>query len=330
MTWEDRARASGMALEPGLVPYVRQVRDIAAASGAGGGDVATRRRLLVERARGFPQIAGAAGIVAVDEIVVAPGREIPVRIFRPAKPADRARPAIVYCHGGGFIAGDLDTHAYACVLLAGHVGAIVVGVHYRRAPEDPYPAALDDCDAALAWVVGSARRLGVDPRRIAVVGDSAGGALAASLAIRCRDRGSPALRCQALLYPVLDDDFDRPSYLREADPFLTRDAMRGFLAAYLPEAAMRAAPEAIPMRVADPSGLAPAYVLSAELDPLRDEAHAYAARLAASGVPVRLGEWPGTIHGFLRAQETSAASRAALADMAAFLRGALAPDGDAP
>jgi acetyl esterase len=313
-------------LEAGLVPYVRQARALVAASG-GGGDVATRRRLLVARARAFPP-AVAYGLVTEDDHVVLPGREIPVRVFRPSMAADVARPAVLYCHGGGFIAGDLETHAYVCALLAMRIDAVVLGVHYRRAPENPYPAALEDCDAALAWLVAEAERVGADPRRIALAGDSAGGALAASLAIRCRDRGGPSLRAQALLYPVLDDDDGRPSYLRGADPFLTRDAMRGFLSAYLPERRMRASPEAIPMRVEDPRGLPPTYILAAELDPLRDEAHAYAAKLAASGVAIKLGEWPGTIHGFLRAQDTSAASRAALDDVAAFLRAALLPSGD--
>jgi len=320
------ARGSGgdlpEALEAGLVPYVRQARALVSASG-GAGDVATRRRLLVARARTFPSMVG-GDIVTEDDHIVLPGREVPVRVFRPAAAAE-ARPAVLYCHGGGFIAGDLDTHAYMCGLLATRVDAVVVGVHYRRAPENPYPAALEDCDAALGWLVAEAQRLGADPRRIALAGDSAGGALAASLAIRCRDRGGPALRAQALLYPVLDDDLQRPSYLRAVDPFLTRDAMRGFLAAYLPDAGMRASPEAIPMRVEDPRGLPPAYILAAALDPLRDEAHAYAARLAASGVETKFGEWSGTIHGFLRAQETSAASRAALDDVATFLRATLAP-----
>lgn len=317
-----------MQIESGLAVHVQRLREVVAALGPAR-DVADRRRLLVLRSRAFP-VPEEDGMSAVDDRVVLGDRQIAVRIFRPDGQDTQPLPLILYCHGGGFIAGDLETHGFICALLARHAGAVVLGVDYRLAPEHPFPAALDDCDAALAWARADAGRLGIDPSRIAVAGDSAGGALAASLAIRCRDRGDPELRCQALFYPVLDDDLDRPSYLRDLDPFLTRAAMRSYLDAYLPEPASRRDPQAIPMRVADPRGLAPAYVLAAELDPLRDEAHHFAARLAEAGVPTALREWPGTIHGFLRAQVESAASRAALADAAAVLRSALSASAKDP
>lgn len=306
-----------MAFDPGIEIFVQRLKDGIKSMGKPVSPT-DRRELLAVRGTAFP-FAPFDDLSTTNTFVVLPGREIPVRIFRPKAPGDRPRPVIMYFHGGGFVAGDLETHAFITSLLAQRAGAVVISVHYRRAPENPFPAAIDDCDAATRWAIANAVKLGIDPARLVLAGDSAGGALTASLAIRYRQRGLPPVLCQLLLYPVLDNDFNRPSYLRGADPFLSRESMIYYISAYVPGDADLCDPEAIPMRVGSTRGLPPAYILIADHDPLRDEAVEYGRRLEEGGVPTVVREWPGTIHGFIRAQELSAVSRAALDDLVAYL-----------
>ncbi|MGE3822185.1 MAG: alpha/beta hydrolase, partial [Isosphaeraceae bacterium] len=197
-------------------------------------------------------------------------------------------------------------------------------VDYRLAPEHPFPAAVDDAEAATRWVAERGRSLGLDPDRLAVGGDSAGGNLAAVVARRARDAGSPALAYQCLIYPATDADFETPSYLENAEGFLlTRAAMMWYWNHYLADPSRRADPDASPLRAADLAGLPPATVVTAEYDPLRDEGNAYAQRLEASGVPVRHRRYEGLIHGFLRRHHLLDRGKAALDELAADLREAL-------
>jgi acetyl esterase len=216
--------------------------------------------------------------------------DVPVRIFEPHGAIDP--PVLAFFHGGGWVQGSVRTHDRPCRALAHRVGCRVVSVEYRLAPEHRFPAAVDDCWAVTAALAAAAPRL-------AVGGDSAGGNLAAVMALRARDRGIP-LRLQALIYPVTDCDLDRPSYLACATGYgLTREAMRWFWGHYMGSAPWDQ-PEASPLRVRDLAGVAPAWVLVCEYDPLRDEGLAYAERLRASGVPVELVEHAGMIHGVFR------------------------------
>ena len=313
-----------MQLEPGIAIFVRRLQD--AIKSLGKPITPTERRTwLAVRGKEFP-FPPFEDLEITNTFIVIPGREIPVRVFRPKAAVGKAIPLIMYFHGGGFVAGDLDTHGAITALLSRHANAAVISVHYRRAPENPYPAGIDDCDAATRWATNNAATLCIDPAKLVLAGDSAGGAFAASLAIRCRDRGFPNVLRQLLLYPVLDNDFDRPSYLRGADPFLLRDTMRYYISAYVQGDVDLDNPDAIPMRVKSTDGLAPAYILVSDHDPLRDEAFVYAEKLAKGGVPVRIKEWPGTIHGFIRAQELSGVSRQALDDLAAYLEEAFSGD----
>jgi acetyl esterase len=279
-------------------------------------------RVLVEAGSasmfGEPDPVGAV----VDRALPGPVR---VRIYEPPGD-DRGRPVLVYFHGGGWVLGNLDTHDGVCRALCARTPCVVVSVDYRLAPEHRFPAAVDDAWAATAWVAEHARSLGGDPARIAVGGDSAGGTLAAVVALRARDHGL-ALRRQLLLYPVTDHSFDTRSYEENgAGCGLTREAMQWYWQQYLgPDAHVHgASPEASPLRAPSLADVAPAFVLTCEYDPLRDEGEAYAQRLEDAGVPVALRRYDGMIHGFLRMPAIVDRARGALDECAASLREAFA------
>lgn len=255
--------------------------------------------------------------------------DIPVRIYRPDSEL-RPLPVVVFYHGGGFCLGDLDTHDPVARAHAVGAEAIVVSVGYRLAPEHPFPAGVDDCWAALRWVGEHAAELGGDPNAIAVAGDSAGGNLAAVTALLARDNGEPALRFQLLWYPTVTADLSLPSFTDNAEaPMLNRDVIDAFLSWYVPDLDLTD-PKALPITMApanaaDLSGLAPAYIATAEHDPLRDDGARYAELLSAAGVPVELTNEPTLVHGFVSfALAIPAAAEATERGLAA-LRKALHP-----
>lgn len=238
--------------------------------------------------------------------------EVKVRIYRPGG-ATATLPAILQIHGGGFVVGGLDSGHRVAARMARAVRAVVVSVDYRLAPEHPYPAALDDCDAALGWLVDNSVQLDLDPERIAVAGESAGGCLAAALALRARDRSGSPIRFQALDMPVLDDRLDTQSMRIFTDtPIWTRSAAEQTWAMYL-GGGDDGTHYAVPARAADLSGLPPAYISIMEFDPLRDEGIDYALRLLRAGIQVELHTFPGTFHGSSLLPDT-AISRWAEAD----------------
>lgn len=237
-----------------------------------------------------------------DATVDAGHRAVPVRVYRPAG-ADGSGAGILYMHGGGFMLGDLDSSDTIAWSLADATGAVVISIDYRLAPEHPYPAAFDDCYGVLARLSDDAAAYGLEAGRLAVCGDSAGGCLAAALSLAARDRGGPAIAAQALIYPVTGPYLDLPSYAENADgPGLTTKSMRLFLDSYLPGATDTDDPYARPVAATDCSGLPPAWVHTAELDPIRDDGRVYAAMLARAGTDVAYREARGMIHGFLRAR----------------------------
>jgi acetyl esterase len=224
---------------------------------------------------------------------------ITVRCYTPR--GSGLRPALVFFHGGGWVIGDLDTHDGICRSLANAADCVVASVDYRLAPEHRYPTAAEDAFAATRWVAAEGSRLGIDGRRLAVGGDSAGGNLAAAVTLMARERGGPPLAFQLLVVPVTQHAFDTPSYRECAEGYLlTRDAMRWFWAHYLRRPEDGREPLASPLLAPDLSGLPPALVITAGYDPLRDEGEAYAARLREAGVPVTHTRYPGMIHGFFR------------------------------
>ncbi len=213
-----------------------------------------------------------------------------------------ALPVTMWFHGGGWVVGNVETNDATCRALANESGSIVVSVDYRLAPEHRFPIPFDDCYAATCWAAESAASFGGDPSRLAVAGGSAGGNLAAAVALRARDEGGPKLAQQTLVYPVTDRDFERPSYVANGDGYgLDLDTMVYFWDCYLSSEADALNPYVTPMLAEDLSGLPPAYVLTAEYDPLRDEGEEYAERLRAAGVPTTATRYDGMIHGFFNA-----------------------------
>ena len=254
-----------------------------------------------------------------DHRVAVDGGEITVRVFTPRGAGPR--PALVYFHGGGWVTGDLETHDAICRTLANAAACVVASVDYRCAPEHVFPAAAEDSYAATRWVVEHARDLDVDPRRVAVGGDSAGGNLAAAVALMARDRSGPALTFQVLIYPVTDAAFDTASYRENGEGYtLTSVGMQWYWDQYVPKAADRVNPYAAPMRAASLAGLPPALVITAEYDPLRDEGEAYARRLVDAGVRVTQTRYPGAIHAFFRMTSVLDIARAAVAEVSAALQ----------
>jgi len=260
-----------------------------------------------------------------NDTIAGPGGVLPLRIYRPRGTAD-AGPAgaLVFLHGGGWVIGDLDTHDHVCRFLAAHTGAVVVSVDYRLAPEHKFPAALDNCVAAVRWVAANAATLAVDPARLAIGGDSAGGNLAAVAAIVLRDAGGPELQLQLLIYPAVDFTADTESLRDNGDGYLlTRTAIEKFADWYLPDRAARSDPRASPLLAAHHTDLPRAWIQTAEFDPLRDEGRAYAETLARAGVPVEYKCYPGMIHGFMRMGGKVDAALGALDDAARAVRSAL-------
>jgi len=257
-----------------------------------------------------------------DRVVPGPAGALPVRIYRPQ--VESPLPALVFFHGGGWVIGSLDSHDATCRDLARRVGCAVVSIGYRLAPEHPYPAAAEDCYAATAWLAEHGADFGVDGRRLAVGGDSAGGNLAAVVAQMARDRRGPELAFQLLIYPVTDADFERASYVENAEGFLLEAVgMRWFWDLYVPDLAQRSEPYCAPLRAVDLAGLPPALVITAELDPLRDEGEAYAKGLREAGVPVTATRYDGMIHGFFGMGLLAQGARDAVADASGALQEAL-------
>lgn len=252
-----------------------------------------------------------------------PRGDIPLRLYRGiGTAAGETLPALIFFHGGGWVIGDLDTHDYVCRRLANGAGCAVVSVDYGLAPEHKFPAGVEDCAAAVRWIAGQAQQLGLDARRLAVGGDSAGGALSAVMALMSRDSDLPALCFQLLLYPATDMAARHPSHRRKFDGFpLTNNAVRYFTAHYAPDLADW---RASPLRAANFQGLAPAFVLTAYYDPLCDEGEEYAQKLAENGVRVTRVHFSDQFHGFLTMSKVIRAADTALDVAAVVLRRALA------
>ena len=311
-------------IDPEARAYLEQTASLGLPPLADQGAVEARR---LNRLRA-PSLAGELEEVALieDGRLPGPGGQISYRLYSPAP--DRTLPALLYVHGGGWVVGDLDTHDSVCRALARRAECVVVALDYRLAPENPFPAAVEDAWAGLNWLRDHAADLGADPGRIAVGGDSSGGNLSAVLAQRARDRAGPKLAAQVLIYPVTDCDFDTASYRDAATGYgLTRDSMLWYWSQYLPDEARRVSPEASPLRAADLSGLPPALVITCKLDPLASEGAAYAEALRSAGVRVEHVSEPDMIHGYIRMNGVVSRARKSWDDCARFLRRELATRG---
>ena len=320
------ARIDGQVLAPEMQALVRLASLARDESASAYGKLTPQQA----RARIRAGAAAAAGPkhsppTVTDLAIPGPAGTIPARFYEPAGLGLEDRPLVVYFHGGGWTIGDLDTCDSVCRFLALNVPATVLSVGYRLAPEHPFPAAVDDALAAFCWAALDNTRLGVDPSRIAVAGDSAGGNLAAAVSLLARDGDGPSPAMQALIYPVTDAVGGQRSRDEFAEGFLlTKADMDWFEDHYLPPGVDHADPRVSVLRADDLSGLPPAYVATAGFDPLRDEGEAYAVRMQEAGVPVTLRRHPGLIHGFANMTAISRTAHAAMLELAAALRTGLA------
>ncbi|ELZ32930.1 Triacylglycerol lipase [Halogeometricum pallidum JCM 14848] len=256
-----------------------------------------------------------------DRTIPGPAGKIPVRVYRPR--GDGPSPTVVFFHGGGFVLGSLGSHDILCRRLVRESDCAVVSVDYRLAPEHPFPAAVEDAYAATEWAAENPDFLGSD-RGLAVVGDSAGGTLAAVVSLMAADRGGPDIDHQALVYPAVGADERHESVERHAGTVLSKADLTWFRDCYFESDIDERNPYADPMHARDCSGVAPATVVTAGFDPLRDGGTAYAERLVSEGVPVRYENYEDMVHGFATMYEVDR-SRELVADLAADLRGAFAP-----
>ena len=307
-----------------VTPEVRSILDFIEAAGGPPPDDPSPEEMR-ESYTALNALASRPEVVSVtDRVVPGPAGDVPVRVYVPTD-GPGPRPVLVYFHGGGWVIGDLETHDGTVRAVATGSGVTVVSVDYRRAPEHPFPAAVDDALAAVRWVADSAAEFDVDPARLAVAGDSAGGNLAAIVAIELRD--TPVdVAFQLLVYPVTDGTFAHPSMDENAEGYLlTRATMDWFWRLYVGDGD-RTGPRVSPMHVPDEAlrGLPPALVITAEYDPLRDEGEAYAARLAAAGVNATAHRYDGMIHGFFSLADLIPEGKVAVDEACEALRRALA------
>lgn len=259
-------------------------------------DVTARREGLRRSARlAMPR---RTDLHVVDRRIPGPESELSLRVYRRFG-SEAEPPAIVYFHGGGWVVGDLDTHDGSCRLIADATGCVVIAVNYRLAPEHPFPAPVDDAVGAYRWVRTHARELAIDADRVGVMGDSAGGNLAAVVAQVTRDGDVPGPHGQCLVYPSTNAHFDTRSHELFADgPLLTRADVEWYRGHYLPDTDDWDSPLSSPLRQSDLAGTAPAVIVTAGFDPLRDEGMAYADALAQAGVAVRARCYDDMVHGF--------------------------------
>ncbi len=254
-----------------------------------------------------------------DRRIPGPDGEIPIRLYYPAGGPPFA--VLVYFHGGGWVIGDLNTHHGFCHALAKTSGCLVVSVDYRLAPEHRYPAAVEDAYAATVWVAENSDVIHSDPDRLAVGGDSAGGHLAAVVALMARDREGPRIDLQVLIYPITDYNFNTPSYTENKEGYmLTRDLMKWFWNHFIDDEGEANHPYVSPLRAENLSDLPQALIVTAEYDPLRDEGEAYGQRLQEAGVTVTQSRYPGMIHAFIRMTARLDKAKEALDQVAGTLR----------
>lgn len=305
-----------MPLDPELEPLLEQVNGLPAMSL---GSVVEARSRFRQMSIAAQRLAPRVEVGSVEELEV-PGGAAPMRARLYRSRGDGPSPTLLFVHGGGFVIGDIDSYDAQCRILCREAGVTVLAFEYRLAPDAPFPAAVDDVTMAAEWAFEHVAELGGDPSRVAVGGDSAGGNLSAvvSQALRGRD---PGFAAQLLLYPATDFESDRPSRAENGEGlFLTLDDMRWFESNYVGDTDPAGDPRISPVLATDLVGVAPAIVVTAEMDPLRDDGEAYADALEAAGVPVVRHRYEGLVHGFFAMGHFSSAAQTAIDEICADLR----------
>lgn len=295
-------------IEHAMTEYKKRVSDVRGGSKARPRDPNERRAQFEAYADIFKE-PYPASLVVSNWFIAAPGREIPIRIY--SQKTDEKQPTIVYFHGGGYMSGSLYTHDTVVANLAAGTGAQIVAVHYRRAPENPYPAAVDDGFFTLQWLEKYADRYKIDLDRLAIAGDSAGGGLTAAISMMCRDRDGPKLAMQVLLYPgPMNTNVETDSYVRiNHDPQFNKNDLEFYLKAYLSDKLDTKDPYAVPLQATNYAKLPPAFIHVAELDPLYDEGLLYGERMNADGAKAEVRVAKNLEHSFLRAVTVSPEAR---------------------
>jgi acetyl esterase len=309
-----------MALDPQAKALMDQ---LAAANGPklNSLEPADARRLTAGMFRVPPERAEKVAKVE-DRKIPGPAGEIPIRVYIPE--GTGPFPVLVFFHGGGWVICGLDTHDGPCRALTNKAGCVTVSVDYRLAPENKFPAGVEDCFAATKWVAAHAKELNADANRLAVGGDSAGGNLSAVISQLARDAGGPKIAFQLLIYPATEAELDTHSHKNFTDYFLTKDDILYFWKHYLRSADDRKDPRVAPALAKSFKGLPPALIITAEFDPLRDEGESYGEKLRAAGVPVTVTRYEGMIHGFFSMYEALDKGKLAIDESAEALRKAFA------
>ena len=305
-------------IHPDMAPILDARRFVTAAN-----NVADKRRNWTAYTNALA-VPVPASIKVHDRLIPTPGHEVPVRVYQP-EAATAPLPCVIYVHGGGFMMGDLDSSDTNAWGLCEGVNAVVVSVDYRLTPEHPFPAAFDDCYGVTRWLSKHGAEIGVDPTRIAIGGDSAGGNLSAAVCLAARDRGGPVVRAQAIIYPGMCGDATSSSYVDNANsPSLTTASVKYYNELYTSGATNADNPYASPTKASDFSNLPPALVHTGELDPIRDDGRLFASQLAMAGSSVTYREVSGFLHGFLRVRLTGGQAKREFAAITDFLREHLA------
>ncbi len=303
-----------MSLDPQVKALIDMMKSLPAFSALSPGEA--RQQVAAMRASRTAEPEAVAKVE--DRKIPGPAGSIPVRVYTPA--GKGPFPVLVYYHGGGFVFGDLESHDGLCRSLTNGAGCVTVAVDYRLAPEAKFPAAIDDCYAATRWVAENAAQLNADANRLAVGGDSAGGNASAVISILARDRKTPKINFQLLIYPATDLTCSAPSHKSNTEYVLTPGDIAWFMGHYLRNDADRRNPLASPSFATSFKGLPPALIITAEFDPLRDEGEDYGRKLREAGVPVQVSRYEGMVHGFAGMGEVIDKGKQAVAEAAAALK----------
>ncbi|MCG9747185.1 alpha/beta hydrolase [Shewanella sp. Isolate8] len=320
-----------MPLDPEVAQFLQEVKDSGAPAYETMTPAQARRQelmdLAIAKAGKTPEAVGEV----IHSFIPGPTADLPVRIYRPlgVEAPEAGAPALIFIHGSGWVVSNIETNDHFSRALANRTGAVVIAVNYQKAPEHKFPIPMDDCYSATLWVFEQAKALGLDPKRIGIMGDSAGGNLAAAVTLRLRDEMGPSLACQVLVYPAVQYGWSTQSAKTHGTGYLLQqESMKYYWHHYIRSAADGKHPYCSPLDAASHSCLPPAFIYTAEYDPLCDDGFNYAQKLRLAGVPVTYKMYEGTIHGFIKMLQRFTQAQLFLDELSEAVRPLLAPQGE--